>query len=447
MPEVDLATPAEKAIKLLSAADLDFYDVSTYYSRSLSIEIFGRGIKDAKSHVDLGIGVRAFKQKGMGSAFSQSLDPADVETVVHRAIGFARVAQPDPHFKGIPGPSVSTKVGGLYDEEIESLTLEGAGALARRLIDGVEGVRRGAAYRGNVGAGCSASCLMTSTGVSVGTDRSYVGAYIAPTYREGEDIGSSDEFDYAISLAEMDMEGIGRKAAEKALGQFGSRKVESGILPAILMPDPASSLYSGLLSAISGEQAVKGRTFAANCLGRQIAPEVLEIGDDATIAGAIESGTYDGEGVPRRPTMVVSRGRITTFLHNSYSAGIAGVTTTGHAQRWGYGEYVGAGPTNVRVSGGDSSIDEMVADTKRGILVTSAGFFPNIVSGELSSTIDEGFLIEGGEKAHPVKNLMAGGQLLEIYGDIELISREGRTIGKGHFYPAIKIRQLKLAGK
>jgi PmbA protein len=383
----------------------------------------------------------------MGSAFSQSLDPGDVETVVHRAIGFARVAQPDPYFKGIPSPSVSSEVEGLCDEEIKSLTLEGAGVLARRMIDGVEGVRRGAKYRGNVGAGCSGSYLMTSTGVSIGTDRSYAGAYIAPTYREGEDIGSSDEYDYAISLTEMDLEGIGRKAAEKALGQFGSRKVESGILPVILMPDPVGALCSGLLAAISGENVVKGRTFAASYLGKQIAPEVLEIGDDATIPGAIESSTYDGEGVPRRPIKVVSRGRITTFLHNYYSAGIAGVTTTGHAQRWGYGDYVGAGPTNVRVSGGDSSIDEMVADIERGILVTSAGLFPNIVSGELSSTIDEGFLIEGGEKVHPVKNLMAGGQLLEICGDIELISKEGRTIGKGNFYPAIKIRQLKLAGK
>ncbi|MEM2936653.1 MAG: metallopeptidase TldD-related protein, partial [Candidatus Bathyarchaeia archaeon] len=138
---------------------------------------------------------------------------------------------------------------------------------------------------------------------------------------------------------------------------------------------------------------------------------------------------------------------VLTFLHNSYSAGIAGVETTGHAQRGGYGGYVGAGPTNVRVKPGDSSLDEMIAETKRGILATNAGFFPNMVSGEFSSTIDEGFLIAGGEKKHPVKNLMAGGHILDLYKNIELISREGRTIGRGHFFPAVKIGQVKLAGK
>ena len=96
-------------------------------------------------------------------------------------------------------------------------------------------------------------------------------------------------------------------------------------------------------------------------------------------------------------------------MHNSYSAGIAGVETTGHAQRGGYGCYLGAGPTNIRVKPGDSSLDEMITETKKGILVTNAPFSPNMVSGEFSSTIDEGFLIENGEKKHPVKNLMAGG--------------------------------------
>jgi len=223
--------------------------------------------------------------------------------------------------------------------------------------------------------------------------------------------------------------------------------VESGTLPIILAPDSTSSLIAGLMMAISGESAVKGRTFASGCIGKQVAPQNLEIYDDGTIPGAIASSAYDGEGVPRRLTKVVSEGTILTFLHNSYSAGIAGVETTGHAWRGGYGGSVGAGPTNIRVKPGDSSLDETISETKRGILATNAAFFPNMVSGEFSSTIDEGFLIEEGEKKHPVKNLMAGGHILELYNNIEMISKEGRIIGKGHFFPAIKISQIKLAGK
>jgi len=447
MAEIDLATPVEKAIRLLSTMDLDVFDVSAAYSRSLSIDILGKGIKEATSRTDLGIGVRAYKNRGMGVAFSQSLELADVETTVNRAASFARVAQPDPYFKGIPGPSKAREVPSLCDGEIMALTLEEAGGLAKRMIDAVEEVCLGAMYRGGMGAGHSRSYLMTSTGVFVETEKTSIGASIDPTYRKGDDVGSSGEYDYAISLAEMDFDKIGKRAAEKALEQFGSKRVESGTLPIILTPDSTNSLIFGLMMAISGESAVKGRTFASGCLGKQVTPQILEIDDDGTIPGAIGSSAYDGEGVPRRLTKVVGEGTVLTFLHNSYSAGIAGVETTGHAQRGGYGGYVGAGPTNIRVKPGDSSLDEMIAETKRGILATNAGFFPNMVSGEFSSTIDEGFLIEGGEKKHPVKNLMAGGHILELYKNIELISREGRTLGKGHFFPAVKISQVKLAGK
>ncbi|MEM3480008.1 MAG: metallopeptidase TldD-related protein, partial [Candidatus Bathyarchaeia archaeon] len=92
-------------------------------------------------------------------------------------------------------------------------------------------------------------------------------------------------------------------------------------------------------------------------------------------------------------------------------------------------------------------LDEIISETKRGILVLNASFSPNMVSGEFSTTIDEGFLIEDGVKKHPVKNLMAGGHILDLFKNIGAISKEGRTFGKGHFFPAIKIKDVKLSGK
>jgi PmbA protein len=447
MEKVDLVSPVEKAVKLLSKHGLDFYDVYAAYSRSLSIEILGKGIKESMSRTDLGLGVRAYKNKGLGVAFSQSLKDEDVETTVHQAADFAAVAQPDPYFKGMPGPSKAAKVKGLCDPKIVALSLEDAGGFAKSMIKAVEDVRKGAMYAGGLGAGHSKGYLVTSTDVVVEAEKTSISASIMPTYRKGDDIGSSYEYDYAISLKEMDFAKIGKLAAEKSIEQFGSKRVKSGTLPIILTPESSSSLIFGLLGAISGESIAKGRTFASGCLGKQVAPSILSVVDDGTIPGAIASGAFDGEGVPRKWVEVITEGTVKTFLHNYYSAGILGVETTGHAMRGGYGGYVGVGPTNVQVKPGDSTLNEMVAETKTGILATNMGFTPNNVSGEFSSTIDEGFLVENGEKKHPVKNLMVGGHMLELFRDIELVSKEGRTIGKGFFFPNIKIKQVKLAGK
>jgi PmbA protein len=447
MEKTELSTPVEKAIRMLSKINVDFYDVVASYSRSLSVDIFRRGIKEASSRVDLGIGIRVFKNKGMGVAYSQSLDESDIERTVNRAVSFARIAQPDPYFKGIPGPSKAPQVPGLCDKEIIDLTLEDASRIPREIIEAAESVRAGAMYIGGFNAIYSKACLMTSTGVSIEVEKTIASASLRLVYKEGDDVGSSYEFDYGTSLSDINPNWIGKRAAEKALEQFGSKRVKSDFLPLILLPESSSSLFSSLLLALSGESAVKGRTFASKLLGKQVGPENLEITDDGTIPGAVASSTYDGEGVPKRPLKVVERGAILSFLHNSYSAGIMNVESTGHAIRGGYGGYVGAGPSNIRVKPGESPLDEIISDTKRGILVVNASFSPNMVSGEFSTTIDEGFLIEDGEKKYPIKNLMAGGHILDVLKNIELISRDGRIFGKGHFFPAIKIRGVKLSGR
>jgi len=443
---LDLVAPAERAFRRLSTRGIDFYEVCAVYSRSLDVSLLGKGVKDADSSVDVGLGIRAFKHGGRGGAFSQSLDPGDVEVVVERAVSFAMASQPDPHFKDIPGPAEAPEVEGLCDKNVVGMSLEQLSEHAKEVVEAPEEVRKAGKYEGSVGASHMRSFLMTSTGVSFESEKTLVSAWIAPTYRDGEDVGSSHEFDYGVSISDIDLVKVGRKAAEKAVAQFGARRMEGGVLPAVLAPEAASSLFSGLLFALSGEAAAKGRTFASNLVGEQIAPETVGIGDDGTIPGAISSAAYDGEGVPTRPTTILRGGEVLTLLHNSYSAGIAGVGTNGHAHRGSYGLSVGAGPMNTRVNPGDSSMQEMVVETKRGILVTGASFHPNMVSGEFSSTIDEGFLIENGEKKHPIKNMMVGGHILDLYRDVELISKEGRTIGKGYFYPAVKIGQMKLAG-
>lgn len=447
MEAIDLVTPVEKTIRLLSRANIDFYDATAVYSRHLSVNILGRGVREISSKVDVGLGVRAFKNRGLGVAYTQSLNDNDIEAAVRRAIEYSKVAQPDPYFKGIPGPSKAREVQGLFDEEVLDLTPEEAYRFSRDMIDACESIRGGGMYTGGFNTRYLQFHLAASTGVDVESRKTVVSAYIQPVYREGDDVGSSYEFDYSVSLAGIDPCWIGRRAAQKAIEQFGSRRVKSGVLPLILLPEPSISLFSSLLLALSGEQAVKGRTFASKLLGKRIAPEDLDIIDDGTIPGAVASSTYDGEGVPRRPIKVIEKGVVLTFLHNSYSAGIMDIESTGHAVRGGYGGYVGAEPTNIRVKPGETPLDEVIHETRRGILVVNASFSPNMVSGEFSTTIDEGFLIEDGERSHPVKNLMVGGNVLDILQKIELISKEGRVFGGGHFFPAVKVGEAKVSGE
>lgn len=191
--EIDLFAPVEKAVKILSKTDVEITDVFASCSRVIRVNLLGKSIKDATSRVDVGIGIRAYKNRGLGAAFSQSLDPADVETTANKAVSLARVAKPDIHFKGIPGPYRAPPVSNLRDEEIVNLSLEEISKLARLMIEACREIREGATYLGGIVASHMRSYLTTSTGISVEDDKTSVSAYISPTYRDGDDVGSSFE--------------------------------------------------------------------------------------------------------------------------------------------------------------------------------------------------------------------------------------------------------------
>ena len=75
------------------------------------------------------------------------------------------------------------------------------------------------------------------------------------------------------------------------------------------------------------------------------------------------SSPFDGEGVPTRRTPVFERGMLRTFLYDTYYARKLGAQTTGNSTGGGIG------PNNFYLEPGTQSLDELIADTPRGVLV------------------------------------------------------------------------------
>src|SRR5204862_845765 len=87
---------------------------------------------------------------------------------------------------------------------------------------------------------------------------------------------------------------------------------------------------------------------------------------------------FDGEGLPSRRTAVIERGRLASYLLDTYSARKVGGRSTGSASR-SASSAPGVGATNLGLTPGTATLDEMIADTPRGLLVTELigmGFNP-----------------------------------------------------------------------
>ena len=128
------------------------------------------------------------------------------------------------------------------------------------------------------------------------------------------------------------------------------------------------------------------------------------------------------------------------------AAALAGVEPTGH----GFplpNEY-GEAPANIVVLGGDSSVEEMVASTERGILVTRLWYIREVDPYEkilTGMTRDGTFLIEKGKLRGGLRNFRFNESLIHLLSQVEDMGEPVRASGEESFdmvVPAMKVRDF-----
>jgi PmbA protein len=238
---------------------------------------------------------------------------------------------------------------------------------------------------------------------------------------------------------------VGEKAAQRVLRRLGARKVRTCEAPIVFDPEMAASLLRNLASALSGYALYKGASFLVGKLGAQIGSELLTVVDDGTIPGCLGSRPFDGEGLPIRKKIVVEKGRLQSYLLDTYSGRKLGMASTGNASR-SVGEPPGVSAMNFYLAPGKDSPERILKSVKSGLYVTEMiGFGVNLVTGDYSRGA-AGLWIENGEFTHPVEEITIAGNLKEMFQSIEMVGNDLEMRGR-IASPTIKISSMTIAGE
>jgi len=241
-----------------------------------------------------------------------------------------------------------------------------------------------------------------------------------------------------------DAEEIGRTAARRTLRRLGARRVPTQQVPVVFEAEMAASLLRHLAGAVSGYALYKGMSFLSGKLGETIAPSFVTVVDDGLMRRGLGSRPFDGEGVRTRRTVIVDRGKLESYLFDSYSARKLQAQTTGNAAR-SIGDAPHVGSHNLYLEAGTTSTQEILHSVKRGLYVTELiGHGVNPVTGDYSRGA-AGVWIEDGELTHPVEEITVAGNLLKIFQDIEMVGSE-LNFRAATVSPVIKIAQMTVAG-
>jgi predicted Zn-dependent protease len=246
-----------------------------------------------------------------------------------------------------------------------------------------------------------------------------------------------------FDAAKLDTARIGREAIRKALDSRNPRTLEPGDYPVILEAQAANDLIRFNFDARSADEgrspysAPGGRTR----LGEQIFDERLGISSDPWHPELPGSALAE-DGVPAQPIYFVRKGVLENLQYSRYWASEKGKEPT-------------PGPVNtiVESSAPAASVEQMIKDTDRGLLVSRFWYIRSVdprTALFTGLTRDGVWFIEKGKIAYPVRNFRFNQGILKLLapGNIEMIGTSERVSGSeaqgqgASLMPALKVKQF-----
>lgn len=372
---------------------------------------------------DTEVRIRVVLGNRVGVASTNNLDEEALGQTLDNAMAIARLLPENPDFKSLPGPQTLPKIT-AFSEATAGFTPEDR---AKRV--GIICMK--ARSNGLVASGAlSTSTLEIGIETSLGTY-----AYFPTTYADINTVIMSDtSAGYASALAldinDLDFEAIGAEAVDKCLRSKDPRPLDPGTYTVILESYAVQDFiqmmsYTGF-SALAMQE---GRSFMVGKIDQQIVDPRISIWDDGQDPTGIPI-PFDFEGVPKHRVELIEKGVARGVVYDSYHAGKEeGKTSTGHALP--APNAFGPLPINLFFSPGNSTLEDMIKSTKRGVYVTRFHYTRPVEPTKVvitGMTRDGTFLIENGEIACPVKNLRFTQSYLESLNTVEMIGKESRLL-------------------
>lgn len=445
---LSLLSVAEKAVKFgegLGAGEVEAY----------AALIEGRRVVAANQIETLyatrmgGLGVRVIVGKRNGFFATSSLRVKDVEKAVETAYNMAKLSEQDKDWHSLPKKTGRANVEKVFDRrtsEIEpSALIEGA----VQMIDTVNNFGRNISItRTEVGAGTGETAIVNSHGCDLWREETFASTSISVKAEEGEMRGVSSEDQQARSWGGLDCSLVAKVAAERASKVMYAKPIVGGRMPVVwhgkLFASILGIMFGGTLSADSVQ---KGRSPWIGKIGRDIASENFSLLDDGLLRGGLGTREFDDDGVAQQRVMLIDRGVLQGFLYDNYTANKEGRESTGNSSR-SYRSLPIPSSNNLSLQPGRVKREELL-DVRRGLyLVETIGeWLSNPVSGDLSATATNAFLIEDGELTKPVKGVIVSGNFFEILRNrIALIADDVENSGST-YSPSARISEMTITGE
>lgn len=395
---------------------------------------------------NVSLAVQVYFGKQSGSATINEFDDASLQKVVSRAEELAKLAPENPEFMeplgpqdyGTDSPTFSETTAKITPDYRAQAAADSIGPATKKEVTAAGFLEDSAGFR----------ALMTSKGLFAYSQSTDVDFTV--TMRSNDGTGSGWVARNFNDVSKLDTAEASAIAIDKALQSRNAKAIEPGKYTVILEPNAASDLIGLMFGGFNARTADEGRSYMSKRgggtkLGEKLVDERINIYTDpwnAEVPGGTWAGGGGGRfggggggGLPTKKMDLIKDGVVANLIYDRYWASQKGAEASPF-------------PVNRIMDGGSASLEDMIKDTKKGVLVTRFWYIRAVDPQTLlytGLTRDGTFYIENGKIAYPIKNFRFNESPIIMLNNLETLGKQMRVAGGGggsSLIPAMKIRDF-----
>jgi TldD protein len=381
---------AEAAVEGALAAGAAYADARVMVIRTESIDVQNRAVESVRLSESAGVGVRALIGSAWGFHATTELSRRAAFAAGSTAADVARASAM------VPGPPLQLADVGVaetswetpHEEDPRRVPLSEKVDLLLGVTDTMLAVDGVAIGRGSLAFFDTDKWFVSSQGHRIhqhlvesggGFDATAVGEQETQRRSYPQSFGQYETGGFEV-IRRWDLPGHAQRVAEEAVALLAAPTLEPGTRSVILEGSQvALQIHESVGHAIELDRILGWEAAFAGTSHLELArlnehrygSELMNVTADATLPGALGSFGFDDEGTPAQCVDIVREGRWVGVLTGRDSAAVAGLPPGGMVRADGFNRLPMVRMTNVGLLPGESSLDEMIADTKHGVYMAT----------------------------------------------------------------------------
>ena len=269
--------------------------------------------------------------------------------------------------------------------------------------------------------------------------------------------GGNCDFD---TLMNFDYKAFAEEIASVAVKMLTAKDIVGGVYDVVI-----HNAFGGVIfheacgHSLEATSVSKNLSVFSNKIGEKIASDVVTAIDDGTMPNEWGSENVDDEGNPQQRRVLIENGILKSYMIDYRNGRRMNMEATGSSRRQSYKYSPTSRMSNTYIANGESTFEEIIANTKYGIFAKKmGGGSVNPATGEYNFSVSEGYMIEDGKITYPVRGATLIGNGKDTLLKIDMVA-DNMSFGYGMCgsasgsiptcvgQPTIRVKAMTVGGK